>query len=107
MKKLILTLAALALTACGANPFKDAENTQQEGYASYGTFVILEEQAAALVQNPAVPASVKLTLRRADAEAKPIADQLHDVLLKDSTPEQVDALIKSLAPLLIKLSVKK
>lgn len=107
MKKILISLVALALTACGVNPFADAETIQQKGYASYGTFVILEEQAAAIVQDPSVPEDVKQKLKDADKEAKPIADDLHEVLLADSTPAQVDALIKKLAPLLIKLSVKK
>lgn len=107
MKKLFLSLIALGLTACGVNPFQGAETIQQKGYASYGTFVILEEQAAAVAQDPAVPENVKQALRDADKEAKPVADDLHDVLLADSSPVQVDLLIKKLAPLLIKLAVKK
>lgn len=107
MKRLLVSLCLLALTACGANPYKDADTIQQKGYATYGTFVIVEEQAAALVQDPAVSGVVKLALRRADAKGKPIADALHNVLVTDGSAQQIAALIKELSPILIELSYKK
>lgn len=72
-----LVVAAAALTACGSlNPLARAQTVEQKAYATYGQFLIVEEQAAALVQEESVPASAKQAIARADAVAKPVADKL-------------------------------
>lgn len=70
----------ILLTACAANPIKEAQTLDQKAFASYGQFVIYEELAANLVQDPNVPQAAKLALRSADAVAKPIADRGLDVI---------------------------
>lgn len=64
------------LPGCASNPLSIAQDTEQRAYAVYGTFVIVEEQAARAVQNPSIPDAVKVAIRSADARAKPTADAL-------------------------------
>jgi hypothetical protein len=71
-----LACVLLALCACASNPFKAATNLDQRAFASYGTFVVFEEQAAVVVQDPSIPLNVKQALKAADARAKPTADAL-------------------------------
>jgi hypothetical protein len=73
----LLVVAAFALSACESlNPIARAQTVEQKAYAAYGQFLIVEEQAAAIVQEPSVPASAKQAVARADAAAKPVADKL-------------------------------
>lgn len=73
----LLVVASAAITACGTlNPVARAQTVEQKAYAVYGQFVVVEEQAAALVQEASVPASAKQAIARADAVAKPVADKL-------------------------------
>lgn len=74
----ILSIASLALPACQSTPVKEAQTLQQKAFALYGTFVVYEETAASVMQDASVPESVKAAIRKADAEAKPIADSLLD-----------------------------
>ena len=64
------------LPGCASNPVSIAQDTEQRAYAVYGTFVIVEEQAARVVQDPSIPDEVKIVIRSADARAKPTADAL-------------------------------
>lgn len=64
------------LPGCANNPVAAAQDVEQRAYAVYGSFVIVEEQAAKIVSDPNVPAAVKQALRGADARAKPSADAL-------------------------------
>lgn len=74
---MVLIAATAAMSACGSlNPLARAQTVEQKAYAAYGQFLIVEEQAAALVQEPSVPASAKQAVARADAVAKPVADKL-------------------------------
>lgn len=66
--------AVLAVAGCLANPIREAQTLEQKAFATYGEFVIYEELAANLVQDPAMPANLKAALAKADAVAKPIAD---------------------------------
>jgi len=78
----LLVAAVAALSACGTlNPLSHAQTLQQKAYAQYGVFVVIEEQAAAIVQEPTVPASAKQAVARADAVAKPVADKLLAAIL--------------------------
>ena len=43
-----LVASALALTACAGSPIRIAQTVEQKAYATYGTFVIAEEQAVKL-----------------------------------------------------------
>lgn len=74
-------LLLLAVSACTLNPVRHAETVEQKAYALYGTFVIFEEQAAALIKNPSIPADFKKELKKADGVAKPMADSLLDATL--------------------------
>lgn len=76
MKKAFVLLAVLTLAACASNPFSVAKTTEQKAYASYGTFVVMEQQGAKLIEDATVPVAVKRAIQRADAKAKPAADQL-------------------------------
>lgn len=69
----------LFIAGCqNANPVKAAETTEQRAYASYGTFVIFQEKAADLVEQPGLSNGVKLRIINAEAAAKPVADNLLD-----------------------------
>ncbi len=74
---MVLIVATAAMSACGSlNPLARAQTVEQKAYAAYGQFLIVEEQAAAIVQEPSVPASAKQAVARADTVAKPVADKL-------------------------------
>lgn len=74
---MVLMVATFALSACGTlNPLSHAQTAEQKAYALYGEFVVVEEQAAAAVQDPAVPSNVRHAIAAADAAAKPVADEL-------------------------------
>lgn len=78
-----LLVIMLALQACGSSsPLARAETTEQRAFATYGTFVIIEEQAAKLVSSGAIPDSAVRAIGRADAQAKPVADSLLDATLE-------------------------
>lgn len=72
----VLVLIALLSGCAGLNPFGAAKDLDQKAYATYGTFVIFEEQGAKLVADPTVPQSIKRAIAQADARAKPSADTL-------------------------------
>ena len=72
-----------ALQACaGSNPIAAAETTEQRAFATYGTFVIIEEQAAKLVSSGQISDSAVRAIARADAQAKPVADSLLNATLE-------------------------
>jgi hypothetical protein len=76
----LLLGAVLLLAACASNPFSSAKTIEQKAFASYGTFVVAEEVGARVMGDTGVPASVKRAIQRADAKAKPTADQLKKTL---------------------------
>lgn len=90
---MVLMAATFALSACGTlNPLSHAQTIQQKAYAQYGVFVVIEEQAAALVQEPGVSASALQAIGRADAVVKPVADKLLAAILAvDQIREEVAA----------------
>ena len=72
-----------ALQACaGSNPIAKAETTEQRAFATYGTFVIIEEQAAKLVSSGQISDSAVRAIARADSQVKPVADSLLDATLE-------------------------
>jgi hypothetical protein len=74
-----LMLWLFALAGCQtANPLAAAETSEQRAFAAYGTFVILQETAADLVEDPAIPRGAKLRIIQAEERAKPVADSLLD-----------------------------
>lgn len=78
-----LLVILFALQACaGTNPIAKAETAEQRAFATYGTFVIIEEQAAKLVSSGQIPDSAVRAIGRADAQAKPVADSLLDATLE-------------------------
>lgn len=83
LQYLLLLWVMLALQACGsANPLARAETTEQRAYAAYGTFVIIEEQAAKAVSSGELPRSAVVRIGDADARAKPVADSLLEAVLE-------------------------
>lgn len=79
---IVVAVTVLAHGCASSNPVAAASDTPQRAYALYGTFVVVEEQAARLMPDPNISASVKNTIRRADARAKPSADALLQALLQ-------------------------
>jgi hypothetical protein len=79
-----MVLTILTLSACNGgcagiqSPSAVAETPEQHAYALYGQFVIAEETAAGIVEDPATPQVVKDQIAKADATAKPVADNLLD-----------------------------
>ena len=72
-------LPLLFVAGCqSANPIAAAETNEQRAYAAYGTFVIFQEKAADLAEDPAIPNGVKLRIIAAEERAKPVADSLLD-----------------------------
>lgn len=83
---------------CATTPsdvFKAADTDAQRAYAVYGTFTVLEEQAAALVEDPAVKPEIKRAIAAADARAKPIVDAMLDTAkVYDDIKEDVQKGVK-------------
>jgi len=80
---LLLLVVMLALHACGsANPLARAETVEQKAYAAYGTFVIIEEQAAKAVSSGELSRSAVVRIGDADRRAKPVADSLLEATLE-------------------------
>lgn len=77
----VLLVFVLALSACEGctnlkGPSEVAETSEQQAYALYGQFVIAEEAAAGIVEDPGTPQEVRETIAQADAIAKDVADDL-------------------------------
>lgn len=70
----VAVIASVTLMGCVASPFKAAVNNEQRAYALYGEFVIAEQQAAKL--RAQISPTEFVTVQKADAAAKPIADSL-------------------------------
>lgn len=80
-----IALAAIALSAVGCasiNPVASAKTLEQKVYATYGSFVVFEVQAAEVIKSPDVPPEVKALIRQADAAAKPAADAMFDAAVE-------------------------
>lgn len=62
------------LPGCGINrPLEEAKTLEQKAFATYGSFVIVKEQAAKLYVDPTTPEEVKKALKSAnDAATGPI-----------------------------------
>jgi hypothetical protein len=74
-----ILLWAIAIAGCqSANPMRAAETSEQRAYAAYGTFVIVQEKAADLVEQQNIPRGVRLKIIQAEEQAKPVADSLLD-----------------------------
>lgn len=83
----------LTLPGCGTtSAVKQAETPEQKAYALYGTYVIFQEKAAELVQDPTTPENAKEALRAADRVAYPLAESLVDAVIEvESVRKQVAA----------------
>jgi len=72
-----LLAIVLALQACAVtDPIAKADTLEQKAFATYGTFVIFEEQAAKLVSSGELSNSAVRAIGRADERAKPVVDSL-------------------------------
>ena len=99
---------ASGIYACTTiNPISKAETIEQKAYATYGTFVIFEEQAAKLVSSGTLPDNVSLAIIEADERAKGVADSLLDATMEfikiksqlaagETTQEQLDIAVANL-----------
>lgn len=59
------------LPGCGTNsPIQQAESLEQKALATYGSYVIVKEQAAKLYADPVTPDSVKAALKAANDVAR-------------------------------------
>lgn len=75
---------ALLMSACSpgctsfknANPSAVAQTGEQQAYALYGQFIIAEEAAATIAEDPATPQAAKESIAQADQAAKDVADDL-------------------------------
>lgn len=74
------------LGGCGtvqeANAVATADTLEQRAFALYGTFVVLEEQAAVLVRDKHLPKEARKAIQRADKIAKPLADRLRGLAVQ-------------------------
>ena len=70
----VLMVFVAACTTTPADLFRTAQTPAQHAYALYGTFVVAEEAALKIVQNPITPEAVVRVIQKADAIAKPAAD---------------------------------
>lgn len=77
---LALSLFVGHLSGCAGTPLSSGQDVSQRAYALYGTFVIVEEQGARLVQDTTVTSAIRHSIQTADAHAKPIADALASAL---------------------------
>lgn len=83
VQSIYLFAIMLVLQACTASsPIAKADTTEQRAFATYGTFVIFEEQAAKLVSSGELSNSAVRAIGRADARAKPVADSLLAAVLE-------------------------
>lgn len=83
VQSIYLLAIMFVLQACAAsNPIAKAETIEQRAFATYGTFVIFEEQAAKLVSSGELSNSTVRAIGRADSLAKPVADSLLEATLE-------------------------
>lgn len=79
----VFTCFMLATVGCASiSPIPIAKTLEQKVYATYGSFVVFEVQAAELIKSPDVPPEVKTLIRQADAVAKPAADSMFDAAVE-------------------------
>ena len=93
VRNLWLAATALALTACAGSPIKVAQTVEQKAYATYGTFVIIEEQAGKLTSaSTSLPPDVKRQIIAAAQKAQPAVDTMLVALSKaESAKADFDA----------------
>lgn len=75
MKTLSKLLLFIFIAGCAGNAMKP-ETLEQKAFLAYGTFVVLEEQAAKVYADETVPADIKARIQAADEAAKPAADAM-------------------------------
>lgn len=81
IRRAFVAVALLALTSCAANPVRQAETLEQRAYASYGTFVILEESVVRLTApGSQLPREMQLAMIGGVERAQPVVDTLRTTL---------------------------
>ncbi|MCK5644829.1 MAG: hypothetical protein KAJ19_28780 [Gammaproteobacteria bacterium] len=78
----LLAIMLLLQSCAVTDAMAKAETIEQRAFAAYGTFVIIEEQAAKLVSSGQIPNSAVRAIGRADAQVKPVADSMLDAALE-------------------------
>ncbi len=63
-------------TVQAVNAVASAESVEQRGFALYGTYVVLQERAAELVTDKAIPKAVRKRVQQADGIAFPLAERV-------------------------------
>src|SRR5688572_28853384 len=99
MRSLILALwlgiavpAALVLPGWDVNsPIQQAETLDQKALATYGSYVILKEQAAKLYADPVTPPEVAEALKSANAVAMEPFELLHQSVVAYKQTEEAVA----------------
>lgn len=82
----ITGLLAAVLVAIGgcqtpiANPVAEAQTTEQQAWASYGIYVVMQEQAAMLYKDCSVPSIVRQALKRANDATYSSAERLVELV---------------------------
>lgn len=76
----LLPLLFFFIVGC-TNPAVKPETLEQKAFLAYGTFVVLEEQAAKVYADEAVPPDIKAAIQAADSAAKPAADAMLEAAL--------------------------
>jgi hypothetical protein len=72
----MLAVLGTALTACTVNPVSRAETAEQRVYAVYGSYVILEEQIADLVEGESTPDGVRRRLISGVERTRPVVESM-------------------------------
>jgi hypothetical protein len=64
------------VTACTTHPVREAQTPELKAQALYADYVLAEESAARIMQNPQVPDTIKVELQKAHKEATPVVEEL-------------------------------
>lgn len=89
---LFVAWACLMLQACGSNPIQSAKTLEQKSLATYGSYVIVKEQAAKLYTDPSTPQSIKDALKAAnDASRDPINSMYEAAVFVKTVREELEA----------------
>ncbi len=76
-RRSVALAATLVLTACVGSPIRIAQTVEQKAYATYGSYVIVQEQAVKLTTpSSTLPAATKVKIVEAFKKAQPAVDTM-------------------------------
>jgi hypothetical protein len=103
-------VAVATLPGCATvNAYDQAESVQQRAFALYGTFAVIEERAADMIEDRRIPKTVRQRLQQLDKLTKPAADVMYNLaiqldsarrtanLMDGATPDKITALTLQLS----------